>query len=169
MTWRTTTTVAVTAGLLLSGCGGGGDSGAMADPAEPAASGGDGGATLTTTGSDLGEIVVDADGRTVYVFDRDEPGSGESACTAECLEQWPPVVTDDDSPTADGVDGELGTIEREDGTLQVTLDGAPLYLFAGDGGPGDVTGQGVQDVWWVVGPDGQEVTKAPAGGSDFTY
>ncbi len=164
MSWRTTTTVAVLAGMLLSGCGGEGDSGAAATPSDGAS-----GPALATADSDLGEIVVDADGRTVYVFDRDEPGSGESACTDGCLDQWPPVVAGDDAPTADGVDGGLGTIERDDGTLQVTLDGSPLYLFAGDGGPGDVTGQAVEDVWWVVGPDGQRITRAPAGGSDFSY
>jgi hypothetical protein len=51
----------------------------------------------------------------------------------------------------------------------VTLGGAPLYLFAGDGGPGDVIGQAVGDVWWVVGPDGRKIQKAPAVGPDFSY
>ena len=151
--------------LLLAGCGGGGggetstggDSSAAAD------------ATLHTADSDLGDIVVDADGRTVYVFDEDEPGSGASACSGDCLEQWPPVVAEDEEPTADGVDGDLGTIERDDGTLQVTLDGAPLYLFAGDGGSGDVTGHGVGDVWWAVGPDGNKIAEAPAPDSDDSY
>jgi predicted lipoprotein with Yx(FWY)xxD motif len=152
--------------LVLAGCGGdGGDTGSSDSRDSPAAAD----ATLRTADSDLGDIVVDADERTVYVFDQDEPGSGESACADDCLEQWPPVVAEDEEPTADGVDGELGTIERDDGTLQVTLGGSPLYLFAGDGGPGDVTGQAVGDVWWVVGADGKKITEAPDTGSDFSY
>ena len=146
--------------LVLAGCGGGEPSAGTTTAADE---------TLRTADSDLGEIVVDADGRTVYVFDEDEPGSGKSACSGECLEQWPPVVADDEQPTADGVDGDLGTIERDDGTRQVTLDGAPLYLFAGDAGPGDVTGQAVGDVWWAVGPDGKKISEAPDTGSDFSY
>lgn len=155
-------------GLLTAGCGGQEEGAAQeAPPSTSADRPAD--ALLATTDSDLGEIVVDAEGRTVYVFDRDEPGSGESACSGECLENWPAVAAEDDEPSADGVEGEIGTIERDDGTLQVTLEGAPLYLFVGDGAPGDVTGQAVQDVWWVVGPDGQKITAAPADGTDFSY
>ena len=163
----TTATTALAAGFLLTGCGGGGDGGGGFASSSP---GGDGAsAALATADSDLGEIVVDAEGRSVYVFDEDEPGSGESACTGGCLEQWPPVLADDEEPTAEGVDAELGTLERDDGALQLTLDGSPLYRFAGDGSPGDVTGQAVGDVWWVVAPDGEKITEAPTGGSDSSY
>src|SRR5215213_5967514 len=162
--------------LGLAGCGGGyggssagSGSSSAAGSGSSSAEGGSGGATLRTADSDLGEIVVDADGKTVYVFDKDEPGAGKSNCSGKCTDNWPPVVADSPEPTADGVDGDLATIERDDGTLQVTLDGSPLYLFTGDGGPGDVTGQAVQDVWWVVGPDGKKITEAPAGGADFSY
>lgn len=162
----TTTITALAAGLLLTGCGGGGETAtaeppASSSPPEAAAP------ALATADSDLGEIVVDAEGRTVYVFDEDEPGSGESACTGECAGTWPAVEAADDAPTADGLDGELGTIEREDGTLQVTLDGRPLYLFAGDGSAGDVTGQGVDGTWFVVGADGEKITEG--GEPSFSY
>ena len=160
---------AVLAGLVLTGCGGGGgdasapSTSAAAPSTEAAAA-----PVLAIGDTDLGEILTDADGRTVYVFDEDDAGSGESACTGECAGTWPALVADDEQPIAEGVDGELGTIEREDGDLQVTLDGRPLYLFAGDGSPGDVTGQAVDGTWWVVGADGEKITE---GGDDpgFSY
>lgn len=142
--------------LLLAGCGdsSGADESAGNGGAAPAD------AVLATADSEFGEIVVDAEGRTVYVFDRDTAGSGSSACTGQCLENWPAVTADEDAPTVDGVSGEVGTIERDDGTTQVTLEGLPLYTYVGDTGAGDVSGQGVQDVWWVVGPDGAKITGA---------
>jgi predicted lipoprotein with Yx(FWY)xxD motif len=126
-------------------------------------------AALTTGDTDLGTIVTDAEGMTVYVFDRDTPGSGESACTGQCLVAWPPVLTESDSPAADGVSGDVGTITRDDGTMQVTLDGYPLYYWQDDAEPGDTTGQGVQGVWWVVGSDGAKITEAAAPASIDGY
>jgi predicted lipoprotein with Yx(FWY)xxD motif len=100
----------------------------------------------------------------VYSFDHDSPGSGKSACTGDCLAAWPPVHADDDTPRAEGVTGDLGTIEGNDGELQVTLGGRPLYLYAGDDSPGDVMGQGLDGIWWVLAPSGDEITQMPAGG-----
>ncbi len=95
-------------------------------------------------------------GLSLYRFDNDEPG--ESNCEGDCLEAWPPLTTDADPIAAPGVDADLlGTIEREDGTTQVTYDDWPLYFFAGDEEPGDVDGQGVNDVWWLVQPDGDRL------------
>jgi predicted lipoprotein with Yx(FWY)xxD motif len=117
---------------------------------------------LTTATSDLGEIVVDADGRSVYVFDKDTAGSGQSACSGDCLAKWPAVTADSDDPAVDGVTGDISTITRDDGSTQITLGGMPLYLFAGDSEAGDVTGQAVGGVWWVVAADGTKITGAPA-------
>ncbi|MFD2092708.1 COG4315 family predicted lipoprotein [Blastococcus deserti] len=156
------TTAVVLGVLLATGCGSddGGSGGSTGEPRdETSASAPD--AVLATADSDLGEIVVDGQGRTVYVFDRDTAGAGSSACTGACLDNWPPVTSEEAAPAVDGVTGDVGTIERDDGTLQVTLDGWPLYLFAGDAEPGDTTGQGVQGVWWVVGPDGARITGTP--------
>lgn len=115
-------------------------------------------ALLTTTDSDLGEIVVDADGMTVYMFDNDTQGGDSSTCEGECATNWPAVTTDsDDPPVAEGIDGEVGTIEGVDGEPQVTLNGWPLYYFAGDEAPGDTNGQGVNDVWWVLTPAGEKI------------
>jgi predicted lipoprotein with Yx(FWY)xxD motif len=124
---------------------------------------------LSTADSELGEIVVDGEGMTVYYFSNDDPGSGESTCTGECLAAWPPVHAGSEDPQVEGVDAEVGTITGTDGELQVTLDGRPVYLYAGDSAPGDVTGQGLNDVWWVVAPDGSEITELPGSGSDSGY
>ena len=113
--------------------------------------------TLTTADSDLGTIVVDDKGMTVYVFDNDTQNSGESSCSGACLSNWPPV-TADQAPSLDGVTGEVDTITATDGSTQVTLDGWPLYYFAGDSAAGDTNGQGVSDIWWVVGADGKKIT-----------
>jgi len=112
-------------------------------------------ATVAVEDSDLGEIVVDAEGRTLYVFLVDE--GTESTCYDDCEASWPPLTVEGDPVAGDGVDGTLGTTEREDGSLQVTLDGHPLYYFASDETADDVNGQGVGDVWYVVAPDGAAI------------
>ncbi len=150
--------------LLVTGCGSDDGDSAGAPRDDGTASAED--AVLATADSDLGEIVVDGQGRTVYVFDRDTAGARSSACTGPCLENWPPVTSETAEPSVDGVTGDVGTIEWDDGTLQVTLDGWPLYLFAGDAEPGDTAGQGVQGVWWVVGPDGARIGGNAAPESD---
>ena len=148
--------------LALAGCGsstyGGGSSAGSSSSAGAASSD----AVLKAAGTDLGKVVVDSGGRTVYVFDKDTPGSGTSACTAACLTKWPPVPAPSGKLTADGVTGKIDTITRDDGTKQVTLAGMPLYLFLGDSQAGDVKGQAFAGIWWVVSPDGTKVTGAPA-------
>ena len=148
--------------LALAGCGssthGGGSSAGSSSSAGTASSD----AVLKAAGTDLGKVVVDSGGRTVYVFDKDTPGSGTSACTAACLTKWPPVPAPSGKLTADGVTGKIDTITRDDGTKQVTLGGMPLYLYSGDSQAGDVTGQAVGGIWWAVSPDGAKITGAPA-------
>jgi predicted lipoprotein with Yx(FWY)xxD motif len=114
-------------------------------------------ALLTTADSDLGEIVVDGEGMTVYMFDNDTQGGDASTCEGECAANWPAVTTDSDDPAVDGITGEVGTITGVDGETQVTLNGWPLYYFAGDSAAGDVNGQGVNGVWWMLTPDGEKV------------
>lgn len=115
--------------------------------------------------SALGSIVVDGAGMTVYMFDKDTQGSGESSCAGDCLTAWPPVTTTGDAPTADGVTGELAAIPTADGARQVTVNGWPLYTYTGDAAPGDVTGQGVGGVWWVLTPAGERLADGGADGS----
>lgn len=118
---------------------------------------------LSTASSSLGTIVVDSTGRTVYVFDNDTANSGKSACEGNCSATWPAVTTTG-TPTATGVTGTLGTITLPDGAKQVTLNGLPLYRYAPDSAAGDVNGQGVGGIWWVVGANGAKITMGAAGG-----
>jgi predicted lipoprotein with Yx(FWY)xxD motif len=106
--------------------------------------------------SDLGEIVVDAEGRTLYVFLADT--GSDSTCYDDCEASWPPLTVEGEPVAGEGIDGSLlGTTEREDGSTQVTLDGHPLYYFASDATADDINGQGVGDVWYVVSPDGEAI------------
>lgn len=114
-------------------------------------------AELATGSTSLGTIVVDGDGLTLYVFDNDTPDSGMSSCTGVCLSNWPPLTTAGE-PAVEGVTGEVGTIPAANGSEQVTLNGWPLYYYAGDTAPGDVNGQGLQNIWWVVSPSGEKIT-----------
>ncbi|MFB6611870.1 hypothetical protein ACFCVO_16195 [Agromyces sp. NPDC056379] len=114
-------------------------------------------ALLTTADSDLGEIVVDGEGMTVYMFDNDTQGADASSCEGECATNWPAVTTESDAPEVEGVTGEIGTITGVDGSTQVTLNGWPLYYFAGDSASGDTNGQGVNNVWWVLTPAGEKI------------
>jgi predicted lipoprotein with Yx(FWY)xxD motif len=103
---------------------------------------------------DAGTILVDAaSGMTVYIFTKDVKDSGKSECTGGCLETWPALtVPAGGTPTGGpGVTGTLGTITRaDDGTLQVTYNGLPLYFFKNDKAPGDLAG--VYENWETVAP-----------------
>lgn len=110
----------------------------------------DGYAVEVRTNPEHGVILTDAEGMTLYLFTQDE--EGESVCYGDCAEAWPPLVVDDSPNIPDGLPGEFDTTERDDGSMQVTYNGMPLYYFVSDEAPGDVTGQGVNDVWFVVNP-----------------
>ncbi|HUG84921.1 MAG TPA: hypothetical protein VMM13_10170 [Euzebya sp.] len=103
--------------------------------------------------NDLGQILVDGDGLTLYGFTNDSDGT--SACTGDCAATWPPLIVEEDFTVAEGLDAAtFSTTEREDGSLQLVVGDWPLYYFAADGGPGDVNGQGVGGVWFVVDSSG---------------
>lgn len=180
-TWAVTALLAAT----LAGCSGGGGglfggggsspSGSSTDSSttdgstsDGSAGGGSSDVALGTADSSLGTVVVDGQGMTVYYYAKDTKGSGTSACEGECAAAWPAVHAASADPEVDGVTGEVGTITGVDGELQVTVDGRPVYTYAADTGPGDVTGQGVNGVWHVVAPDGTEIMDAaPAAGSGY--
>lgn len=112
--------------------------------------------------TDLGAVLVDDEGRTLYMFTQDSPGS--SACEGECLDAWPAVPGD--VTAAEGVDQSLlGTLERSDGSAQASYADWPLYYFAQDQAAGDTNGQGVNEVWYVLSPAGEVIKKAPDTGS----
>lgn len=96
-----------------------------------------------------GEYLVDSQGRALYYFRKDE--AGKSNCSGDCLANWP-AFTQEDFAVPEGFDKkDFDTITREDnGEKQVTYKGFPLYYFAKDQQEGDVNGQGVKDVWFVV-------------------
>lgn len=165
-------TIGLGLALLLAACGDdGGDGAAPGDgptseaspstdqsPAEKTA-------TVRLAESDLGSILVDADGMTLYLFEADTDGS--STCYDDCAASWPALI--DDAPSAGaGVDESLlGTTERDDGEVQVTYGGQPLYSFASDRAPGDVEGQGVGDVWFVVDASGDAVVEEARTGPGY--
>lgn len=142
----------------LAGCGA--DNSSVASPAGSQAAG-----DLKAADSSLGRIVVDAKGMTAYYFTKDRPNSGTSACTGPCLQAWPPITSTASSPAAAGITGKVGTITLANGSKQLTVNGRPVYLFAKDAEPGDVSGQGVGSVWYVLRPDGTMVTDQPSSGS----
>jgi predicted lipoprotein with Yx(FWY)xxD motif len=149
------------AGCASTGTTSGGTSGGSSKSA-PAATGD----ALSTGSTRLGTIVVDGKGDTVYLYTKDTANSGKSACTGQCATMWPAVTTTSNSPKVKGVTGTVGTITRSDGSMQVTLNGRPLYTFASDSAPGDVSGQNVESTWFVVSPAGLKMTaSAPSGTS----
>jgi predicted lipoprotein with Yx(FWY)xxD motif len=159
---------------LLSGCAGGGGStttapssaAATSAPASSApassAPASAAAAELKVADSKLGQIVVDGKGMSVYYYTKDTKDSGTSACTGGCLTAWPPVFTTSATPSVEGVTGTLGTISTPDGKKQVTINGMPIYYFAKDKAAGDITGQDVNKVWYLVAPSGEMITTAPA-------
>lgn len=159
--------------VVVTACGGDvaeapdpSDAAESADGRDPDPADAGGAATVTVAATSLGEVLVDADGMTLYVFEPDE--RGPSTCVDACAANWPPLIVDDAPEAGEGVDPSmLGTVERDDGTMQVTYDGWPLYGWIADDAPGDVTGQGVEDVWWVIAADGAIVTSV-AGDVDDT-
>jgi predicted lipoprotein with Yx(FWY)xxD motif len=106
----------------------------------------------------LGKIVVDAKGRTLYLFEKDSGMT--SNCSDACAKAWPPAVVTAKPTAGPGIDAtKLATTKRSDGSTQLTYGGHPLYQFAGDGAAGDANGQDSNGVWYVVGADGNKVDK----------
>ncbi len=113
--------------------------------------------------SPYGRYLSDREGHSLYVFEKDQPGSEVSQCTEACANAWPPFTTRDAPTACEGVDGaKLGTIEREKGIRQVTYAGWPLYYFNGDKQPGDALGQAVMHLggeWYLLSPAGETITQ----------
>ncbi|MFC8502306.1 hypothetical protein ACFUC1_08100 [Pedococcus sp. NPDC057267] len=110
----------------------------------------------TTGASRVGTILVTAQRMTMYVFAIDP--RGQSRCTGSCATYWPPVpASDAPKHTVAGVTATFGSITRPGGTTQLSVDGYPVYTYAGDTSPGDVNGQGVNasgGLWWALSPNG---------------
>jgi predicted lipoprotein with Yx(FWY)xxD motif len=112
----------------------------------------------------LGPFLVDSQDMTLYLYTKDTPNT--SNCYNSCAAAWPPLLTTGAPTGGTGVDASLlGTTQRTDGTTQVTYHGWPLYYWIKDKAAGDTTGQGVQNVWYVIDPSGKPVQGAPAASS----
>ena len=143
--------------LLIAACGN--ESAPDQDSQEPAAEAQ--GIVVDASDSDLGEILTDGDGNTLYMFVPDEKANGDPTCYDDCAEAWPALEATGEPTAGSAVDESLlGTVERTDGTEQVTYNDLPLYYFSGDEASGDTNGQGLSDVWWVVSADGEPIMEA---------
>ncbi len=112
----------------------------------------DGAAVVAVASTDLGDILVDANGFALYGFTDDADGT--PTCEGGCADAWPPIVVESDQ-LPDGLDAAVfSTVERPDGRFQLKAGDWPLYRFASDIVAGDVFGQGSGGVWFVVAPDG---------------
>ncbi len=113
----------------------------------------------TSTGANVSEpFLVDQQGRALYLFTTDVQNSGTSSCTDACLTQWQPLIVTGTPQAGQGVDvSKLGTITRQDGTLQATYNGWPLYTFSGDTAPGNTSGQGMGGAWFLVSGAGSSI------------
>jgi predicted lipoprotein with Yx(FWY)xxD motif len=129
-----------------------------------AATSGSGPASVTLAKvSGLGTVLVNSSGMTLYRYTPD--GTGKSVCTGACASIWSPLtVPAGTMPVGGGglASGQLGTITRADGTMQVTYKGMPLYTYQGDKHAGQATGQNVGGTWFVISTT--SAASAPAGG-----
>jgi predicted lipoprotein with Yx(FWY)xxD motif len=151
--------------LSVAACGGGG-SGASASTA-PAKTASGRPATVGGANSGLGKILVDSQGRTLYLFLKDS--GTQSACTGACASAWPPLRANGKPTVGTGANASLiATSPRSDGKPQVVYNGHPLYRFSGDQKPGDTNGQGQTAFgggWFALSPAGNQVSGQPSSSS----
>lgn len=116
---------------------------------------------LASASSQYGSILVNSRGVTLYRYTEDSAGT--SACNGGCDTVWPALtVPAGTTPSAGpGVTGSLGTITRQDGSKQVTFDGSPLYTYSGDTAAGQTSGQGIENLWFVVPASGAASPASP--------
>ena len=127
--------------------GGSTTGGSQAMPPSPSA----GPATaLKTETTRVGTVLASSHGLTLYYFTADKPHSGTSVCTGGCATAWPPLAAPVKAPAGVHLPGPLGMITRPGGVKQVTLNGLPVYLYAGDKSPGQAAGNGVEGSWHVI-------------------
>lgn len=163
--------VVLLAAAALAGCGSGGG-GASAPAAPPKTTNGQPATLGVANDSNLGEILVDSQARTLYLFLKDSGTT--SACTDACAAAWPPLRASGKPTLGRGANAPLlGTTTRSDGNPQVTYHGHPLYLYAGDQKPGDTNGQGLTQFgagWFALSPAGDQVSGQGSGsGAGYNF
>jgi predicted lipoprotein with Yx(FWY)xxD motif len=97
-----------------------------------------------------GMVLAGSKGLTLYYFTKDKPHSGRSACFGSCLKAWPALAAPVKAPAGARMPGPMGTITRGNGTVQVTINGYPIYYYVGDKAPGQITGNGVEGAWHII-------------------
>ena len=158
--------LAVAVVLAVAGCGGGSSSGSGESSAygsaesagSTKAASSESGAVSVASVGDVGKVLIDSEGFTLYYFEKDK--GGESACYGACASAWPPLTTNG-APHAMGAaeSAKLGTIKRKDGTTQVTYAGWPLYTYTADTKPGEDNGTDVKAFggsWYPLHPNGEK-------------
>jgi predicted lipoprotein with Yx(FWY)xxD motif len=113
----------------------------------------------------VGKVLANPRGMTVYYYSKDRPGSGTSACTGTCARQWRPVLAPVRIPDGMTLPGPLGSMTLPDGKRQVTINGYPIYKFAGDKAPGQASGTGIKGEWHVIRLAGSGSGGSGSGGS----
>ena len=120
-------------------------SGSQARPASPGPA-----TALKTETTRVGRVLASSRGLTLYYYGEDKRGSGKSVCTGACATAWPPLAAPAKAPAGVRLPGKLGVITRPNGVKQVTLNGHPLYFYAGDKAPGHAAGNGIEGAWHVI-------------------
>jgi predicted lipoprotein with Yx(FWY)xxD motif len=136
-----------------------GQSTAAPSPAAAPAGNGSGAASIMLAQSNLGKVLVNSKGQTLYLWQADKGST--STCSGACASAWPPVTTKGAPVAGPGLSSaKLGTTMRSDGTTEVTYNGHPLYTFVGDSSPGQATGEGNPGFgaeWDVVSAAGNKI------------
>jgi predicted lipoprotein with Yx(FWY)xxD motif len=170
---RTAALLAVSAlGItLMSACSGSYGASSSAPPPPVTNDGQSSGIRLAAKKIDnLGQVVTDSKGMTLYRFDRDTSNPPESNCYGPCVGLWPPVTGSADQVQAVGIDKALiGTVTRKDGSMQLTIKGWPLYRYAKDTSPGEAKGQAVGNTWFAATPQGRKAAAAQESGYESGY
>jgi predicted lipoprotein with Yx(FWY)xxD motif len=160
--------VSITA-FALAACGGGNDT--TSSTAPPKTPDGRAATVGVANNSDLGKILDNSDGRTLYLFAKDS--GGKSACTDACASAWPPLRASGKPTVSAGASASIvGTTPRSDGQPQVTYRGHPLYTYTGDQNPGDTNGQGLTAFgggWFALSPAGVQVSGKGSNGGASGY
>ena len=161
MRYRMLAGFTIAGATLLAACGGGGGSAPQAAASDDGARTHPTAAAVKLRTTQLGDVLVDANGRTLYAFTND--ANGVSTCTGACAANWPPLTVTSGWTAGAGIDRATFHTVPDGTQAQLVAGRWPLYRFAGDSRPGDVNGQGSLGKWFVVRDDGSLVkdTTAP--------
>lgn len=112
---------------------------------------------LKTAASPVGTLTVDGEGMTVYVYSPNDENAHENSCDENCLRFWPAVTSVTDSPAVEGIDAVIGTVPGPEGSFQVTVNGKPVHRYLDDQIPGDMLGQGIASLWYMIDASGNPI------------